>query len=64
MQDTLLWLAKEMDDHTHGNETIFLDWGNYSIKCNSCELKNLLVELAKDYVRLRGVIDNENCKKN
>lgn len=57
MQDTLLWLANEINDHTHGNDTIYMDWGNYSIKCNSCELKSLLVELAKDYVRLRQNID-------
>lgn len=56
--DELLWLAREMDDHTSGNTTILLDWGNCSIECKAgsapcSELKNRLRDLAIDYMRLK-----------
>jgi hypothetical protein len=56
--DSLLWLARELDDHTAGNHVIRLDWGNLAIECKAgvgdcCELKNLLSDLARDYLRLR-----------
>lgn len=58
MNDDKLWLAKQLDDHTGGNSTILVDWGNFTIDCKagiapSTDLKNLLSEMAKDYVRLR-----------
>lgn len=63
--DQLMWLAKEMNDHTCGNDTIFLDWWNHSIKCNSMELKNRLVDLANDYMRLKNkeLVEKEQAKK-
>ena len=56
--DELLWLAREMDDHTGGNDEIVMDWGNYSIKCiagsaGCSELKSRLRDLAIDYLRLK-----------
>jgi hypothetical protein len=49
----MLWLARELDDHTGGNETISLDWGRFSVTCSSRELKVLLTHLANDYTRLK-----------
>lgn len=58
MEDRMYHLAREMDDRTGGNSEIVMDWGNISIHCkalggDSPELKELLVAMAKDYVRLR-----------
>ena len=51
--EQMLWLARELDDHTGGNETISLDWGRFSVTCSSGELKALLTDLARDYTRLK-----------
>lgn len=56
--DRMYYLAKNLDDCTVGNSEIFMDWGNCSVVCKavsagSPELKTLLVEMARDYVRLR-----------
>ena len=56
--EELLWLAREMDDHTCGNSVILLDWGNAEIQCLAgiapCnELKNRLRDMAIDYMRLK-----------
>lgn len=57
LRDTLLYLARNLDDHTSGNETIVMDWGNVRIDCHDTRLKSLLVELARDYLRLRAIED-------
>lgn len=51
--DQLLYLARQMDDRTSGNDQINMDWGNAWIRCTDSYLKDLLVDLANDYVRLR-----------
>lgn len=62
--DDKLWLARAIDDHTVGNSTIDMDWGRFSIVCQGggaghTGLKNLLVELAQDYLRLRKKYDTD-----
>ena len=57
MPHRLRWLATEMNDRTSGNQAISLDWGNHTIYCSSPELKNMLVALVVDYLRLRKMTD-------
>jgi hypothetical protein len=52
--EQLLWLANQMNDHTIGNSTFVIDWGNHTIACGSPELKNRLSDLVADYRRLKA----------
>jgi hypothetical protein len=68
--DQLMWLAGSMNDCTCGNTTISMDWGNVEIQCfagsaPSMELKNRLVDLANDYMRLKKkeLEEKEKTKK-
>jgi hypothetical protein len=51
-KEQMLWLAEEMSRSSQA-DTFEMDWGNIWIKCCSWELKNILRDMAKDYVRLR-----------
>ena len=41
-----------MNDHTCGNSTISMDWGNATIDCGTPELKDLLRDLAEHYLEI------------
>jgi hypothetical protein len=48
-------LAKEIArDNILGTSTIDMDWGNCSIKCEDDYMKSLLIELAREYLKLKN----------